>query len=144
MHWESRPFFLTPVSHLFVVAQTPSQDPLFRSPRFPAINLDFLYLFFSFLSTTLRLLSAASVSLCPLIYLKARPAGFGYFPRSPERPGVFTPGSSLLSLGLSAGREKRGALVWRVGPQMDIDMSGMCYVVGLGSGLPGHSHSCQS
>lgn len=31
----------------------------------------------------------------------------------------------------------RGAVVWRVGPQMDIDMSGMRYVMGLGSGLSG-------
>lgn len=103
---ESRPF-LSLVSHLFVVvAQTPSQNPLFQSPLFPPTNFGFLYLFLFFLSTTLPLLSAAFVSLCPLIYLKARPAGFGCFPQSPERP-VFTRCSSSCPL-VSLPAESKG------------------------------------
>lgn len=59
-------------------------------------------------STTLRLLSAAFVSLCPLIYLKARPAGFGCFPPSPKRP-VFTPCSSSCPL-VSLPAESKGCI----------------------------------
>lgn len=55
---------------------------------------------------------------------------------SPWEARLLTP-SLHLSPGLSAGREQGVRLVWRVGPQMDIDVSGMCYAMGFGSGLSG-------
>lgn len=103
---DSRPF-PTPVSHLLVVvAQTPSQNLLFQSLHFPPYKFWLSLSLLFFLSTTLPLLSAAFVSLCPLIYLKARPAGFGCFPQSPKRP-VFTRCSSSCPL-VSLPAESKG------------------------------------
>lgn len=106
MRAESRPS-LTPASHLFVVvAQTPSHSLLFQPPRFPLQVSTFSASSSPFCSAALRLLSAAFVSLCTSIYLKARPAGFGCFPPSPKRP-VFTPRSSSCPL-VSLPAESKG------------------------------------
>ncbi len=81
-------------------------EPAVPISALPPKSLDFLFSLLFLLSITLPLLSAAFVSLCPLIYLKARPAGFGCFPPSPKRP-VFTPCSSSCPL-VSLPAESKG------------------------------------
>lgn len=79
---------------LVVVAQTLLQNPLFQSPLLPLQKSWLPWSLPFVLTITLCLLSVAFSSLCPLIFLKARPAGFGCFPPSPQRP-VFTLCSSF-------------------------------------------------
>lgn len=83
--------FLTLVSHLFVAFT----EPVVPISTFPTVKI--LTFFISPLSIRLCLLSTSAVSPCPLTYSKARPAGFGCFPPSPERP-VFTLSSSFCPL----------------------------------------------
>lgn len=115
-----------------VVAQTPSQNLLFQSPP---PRIDFLFLFFLFF---LRLF----LFFLPLL---RRPAH--WFTSKPDQLALDAslralrgpsshPVPPLVPWSLCRQRA-RGAAVWRVGPQMDIDMSGMCYVMGLGSELSG-------
>lgn len=130
---ESRPF-LTPVSHLFVVvAQTPSQNLLFQSPLFPLQALTFLVSSFC--------LQLFVFFLLPLFHSAHR------FTSKPDQLALDAslralrgpsshPVLPLVPWSLCRQRA-RGAVVWRVGPQMDIDMSGMRYVMGFGSGLSG-------
>lgn len=108
---------------------TPSQNLLLQpSP------LDFLYLFFSF---CLQIFFFFFFFQLPLFHsahwFTSKPDQLALDASLRAREGPVPP---LVPWSLCRQRV-RGAAVWRVGPQMDIDMSGMRYVMGLGSGLSG-------
>lgn len=96
-------------------------------------NLDFLDLF---LSSWLQLFVFFLLPFLPSAH---------WFTSKPDQLALVASlqalrGPSLLSVPPFVPRSlcqqrARGAVVWRVGPQMDIDMSSMHYVMGFGSGL---------
>lgn len=116
-----------------VVALTPSQNLLLQPS--PPARFDFLYLFSSF---RLQLFFFFFVfSQLPLFHsahwFTSKPDQLALDASLRARRGPVPP---LVPWSLCRQRV-RGAVVWRVGPQMDIDMSGMRYVMGPGSGLSG-------
>lgn len=127
---ESRPF-VTPVSHLFVVvvAQTPSQNLLFQPS--PA-HIDFLCLSFTFcLRFFLFFLLALSHS-AHRFTSKPGQLALDAFLRALRGPSSH-PVPPLVPWSLCRQRA-RGAVVWKVEPQMDIDMSACVMWWGLARG----------
>lgn len=133
MHKESDPSWHLCLTCLLLLHK-PSQNLLFQSPLLHSASFGFLYVFPSF---------------CLQHFLFFRLPLFPSAHWFTSKPDQLALDASLRALRgclhavpplvpWSLCRQRAGvAVVWKVGPQMDIDMSGMRYVTGLGSRLSG-------